>query len=87
MRLFFSYYFFSSSSSIRSLSLSLRHPLLAVASQCFSNLFGRLPQDVPDTSSAPQAVTQHSDDAHEQRVARSLLVFDHDGRGLSDDGG
>ncbi|TNN41336.1 hypothetical protein EYF80_048510 [Liparis tanakae] len=38
--------------------------------------------DVSDTSSAPEAVTQHRDDAHEQRVARALLVLDDHGRRL-----
>lgn len=35
-------------------------------------LLGRLAKDITDSSSAPQAVTQDSNDAHQQGVARPL---------------
>lgn len=60
---------------------------LAVTCPRAAYLLGRLPQDVPDTSAAPQAVTQHCDNAHEQRVTRPLLVLNHHRRRLHDNGG
>lgn len=53
---------------------------------CTLYLFGWLPQDVPNTSSTPEAVTQYCDNAHEQWVTCPLLVLDHhrwrlDGKG------
>lgn len=52
-----------------------------------SYLFGRLPQNITYTPSAPEAVTQYSDDAHEQGVTRSLFVLYHHRWGLHSNGG
>lgn len=39
------------------------------------HLFGRLPEHIAHAAPAPQPMTQHGDDAHEQRLARVLLVL------------
>lgn len=45
-------------------------------------LFGGLAEDVSHAATAPQAVAEYGDDAHEQRVAGALLVLDHHRRWL-----
>ncbi len=41
-------------------------------------LFRRFPQNISDPTAAPQTVAQDSDDTHEQRVTRPLLILNHD---------
>lgn len=53
---------------------------------CSLYLLGWFPQDVPNASSTPQAVTQHCDNAHEQGITYSLLVLDNHSWWLDDKG-
>lgn len=51
------------------------HELTAALSERRTYLLGRLAKDITDSSSAPQAVTQDGNDAHQQGVARPLHII------------